>query len=358
MGPVPAWVANLPLWQWYQIPGTALSSVDPATKSLGITGPSAKIDAWCGAALKRKGSVYMIGAAGGHADYAGNEVDALQLNTEKPAWAQLRAPTPNSQIINATAVYLDRRPGATHTYSQSHYINASNRLVVFARDGVTGDFPAPPPDFPYVGESWSKSFDTTAGDWDPPEYIARFPGTGDTPGALCAKHPWTDDVYYSRNYGSGWYRWSSTSNTWTRLSGTSRSPWYAGGAIDPIRNQMLIVGGYSPIDPIVTDLNGNSIAVSFKGLGAAALRVVNYPGVIYDEALDKYIVVYNDGDTSIKVCTVDAATWEVADGGMSGVPPAVRKNGIHNSVQYVPELKGFVIATKHTGDVYFVRTST
>jgi hypothetical protein len=174
---------------------------------------------------------------------------------------------------------------------------------------------------------------------------------------LCAKHPWTDDVYYSRNYGSGWYRWSWSSNTWTKLSGTSRSPWYAGGAIDPKRSRMLIVGGYSPIDPMVTDLSGNAIAVAFKGLGATALRVVNYPGVIYDEALDKYIVVYNDGDTAIKVYTVDAATWEVADGGLSGLPPSVRKNGIHNSVQYVPELKGFVIATKHDRDVYFVRTA-
>ena len=101
-GPLPAWVAALPLWQWHEIPNTALSSVEPSVRPLGITGPRSKIDAWCGATLKRKGSVYMLGAAGGHGDYAGNEVDALQLNVATPQWVELRGPTPNTDIINAT----------------------------------------------------------------------------------------------------------------------------------------------------------------------------------------------------------------------------------------------------------------
>ncbi len=357
-GPLPAWVSALPLWHWHEIPNTALSSVDPSPQPLGINGPKSKIDAWCGATLKRVGSVYLIGAAGGHADYAGNEVNALQLNTANPRWVELRGPTPNTQVLNNTAYYLDGRPGATHTYSQTQFINSENRLIILSRDGVSSanTFPDPPANFAYVGEQWSKSFSLTTGDWQPAETIPVFPGSGDTPGALCAKHPWTEDVYYSRNYGTGWYRWTRETNTWNRLSGASRSPWYVGAAIDPRRDRMLVVGGFSPINPLLLGLDGSGLNPTFTGLGATALRVTNYPGVLYDETLDAYIVVYNDTD-SIQILTVKADTLEVARPATTGTPPATRRNGIHNAAQYVPELRGFVLANKHGGNVYFMRTA-
>ena len=52
----PAWVSSLPLWEWYPIPNTALSSVEPTPRPLGNSGPASKINAWCGATLKRQGS--------------------------------------------------------------------------------------------------------------------------------------------------------------------------------------------------------------------------------------------------------------------------------------------------------------
>ena len=355
-GPVPAWVSNLPLWQWYEIPNTALSSIDPAVRALGSTGPSAKIDAWCGAALKRSGSVYMLGAAGGHSDYAGNEVNALALNVAAPQWVELKGPTPNAEIIGDTQFFLDNRPSPTHTYYASQFIESLNRLMVFGSQGVTGPFPAPPSGFPYVGVARSFSFNVAAGDWDGPDYVAQFPGTGTFIAALCVKHPWTDDVYYSRTYGDGWYRWTRVSNSWTRLSGMTRLPWFAGAAIDPLRNRMLVVGCYSATAPEVHNLDGSSVAVSFTGLGASALALTGYPGVIYDEALDRYVVLYNAGG-SVKVLRVDPQTWLVDDPLVGGTAPAARPNGIQNSVQYVPELKGFVLANSHGGNVWFVRTA-
>ena len=356
IGQVPAWVANLPLWQWYEIPNTALSSVEPVVRPLGITGSSSKIDAWCGAALKRSGSVYMLGAAGGHADYAGNEVNALALNVAAPQWVELRGPTPNADIIDAAQFYLDNRPGAAHTYYASQFIESLDRMMVFASPGPFGWlYPATPSGYPYVGDKRSFSFSVAAGDWDAPDYVAQFPGSGDQFAGLCVKHPWTDDVYYSRNYGSGWYRWTRVSNSWTRLSSTTRAPWYAGSAIDPLRNRMLVVGGYNPSAPEVHNLDGSSVAATFGGLGASALVVTNYPGVIYDEALDRYLVVYNDS-SGIKVLRVHPETWLVDAPSLTGTIPAARPNGIQNSAQYVPELKGFVIANSYGGNVWFVRT--
>lgn len=356
-GTLPAWVAALPLWQWYEIPNTALASVDPTPRALGSTGPSSKIIAWCGACLKRSGSVYMLGAAGGHADYAGNEVDALALNVATPQWVQLRGPTPNAEIINATQFYLDNRPSATHTYWATQFIESLNRMVVFSSFGVNGPFPAAPANFPYLDDKRSFSFDLAKGDWDAPDYIAQYPGTGGYLAALCVKHPWTNDVYYSKNAGSGWYRWTSANNTWSRLSDATRDPWFAGAAIDPLRNRMLLVGSYSPTAPEVRTLDGSKIAATFTGLGAAALTQNGYPGVQYDESTDRYMVAYNAG-TTIKILRVHPETWFVDEPAFTGSIPASRINGLQNSMQYVPELKGLVVANSHSGNVFFVRTHT
>ena len=170
------------------------------------------------------------------------------------------------------------------------------------------------------------------------------------------KHPWTEDVYYSRNYSDGWYRWTRASNVWAKLSGVSRGPWYAGAAIDPRRNRMFILGGYSSSGPEVRDLNGTTMPVQFGGLGAAALTVSGYPGAIYDEANDRFIALFNYGST-VRVLSINPETWAVDAPQLSGTPPAARTNGIHNSVQYVPELRGFVIANSYSGNAYFVRTA-
>jgi hypothetical protein len=345
------------LWHWHAIPNTQLSSVDPTPRPLGNTGPSSKIDTWCGATLKRSGSVYMLGAAGGHADYAGNEVNALALNVDTPRWVQLRAPTPNSQIINGTQFYVDLRPSSTHTYYATQFIDSLNRMVVFASPGVQGPFPSAPGGFAYTGEKRSFSFNVGAGDWDSPDYIARFPGSGDFTACLCVKHQSTGDVYYSRNYGDGWYKWTAATNSWSKLSNTSRAPWYAGVALDPRRNRILTVGGYNANGPEVYNLSGTKQSVTFGGLGGSVLAADQYPGALYDEVLDRFLVFRNSGG-SIRVYMVTPDTWSVSQPAMTGTAPSSRTNGIQNAAQYVPELRGFVLANKHNGNVYFMRTST
>lgn len=352
---LPAWAKGLSTWQWTPIVGTALSSVEPSPRPMGATGPSSKIDAWCGATLKRKGSVYMLGAAGGHNDYAGNEVDALNLLADKPAWEQLRAPSSNADIVNGVQFFLDKRPSPTHSYYATQFIDRLNRMVVFASGGALGSFPEPPAGYLYTGSSRSYSFDVTKGDWDAPEYIAQFPGNGDFLACLCVRHPLTGDVYYSRNYGDGWYRWTATTNRWDKLSDTTRAPWYSGAAIDTQRNRMLVVGGYSPTRPVVMDLNGADMKVTFGGLGSDALLVTGYPGVVYDEISDLFVIAYNEG-ASIKLLTVRASDFHVAAPAVTGSLPAARPNGIQNSLQYVPELKGVVMANSYRGDVYFMKT--
>lgn len=120
---------------------------------------------------------------------------------------------------------------------------------------------------------------------------------------------------------------------------------------------MLIVGDYSGnLNPRVRDLSGNSIAVNFTGLGPDVLKMGGYPGVVYDETNDVFLVFKNTA-SGILTYRVDANTFVVDEPNISGTLPATRQNGIQNSIQYVPELGGVVIANSYYGNVKFMRTA-
>jgi len=360
---VPAWVSNLPYWQWYQIPNTALQSVQPNPPlPLSGSGNECKITCWNGATLKRQGSVYLIGAAGGHNGYFGNEVDALTLNTDTPHWVQLVASSPPSTWISNVEYYLDYRPAAVHTYWGTQFIDARNRMLIMpSTNYISPLVPDAPAGWPYVGDpGYLISFNMNTNQWvdarDPEIANVRYPGGGSYWAAMTVKHPVTEDVYYNRANG-GWYRWTEATNTWVKLSNNTQNGNYRGAAIDPVRNRMLLVGSYEgTYGPEVRDLNGNLLSVTFSGLGTSALTVGNYPGVVYDEANDTYLVFHNTG-SAIDMLRVNASTFAVDRPALTGPLPAPRENGIQNAVQYVPELGGVVIANDYFGNVFFMRTA-
>lgn len=358
-GAYPTWRQALSTWVWAELPNTALSALAPSPVPPGITGPRSKVDAWCGATLKRAGSVYMLGAAGGHGDYAGNEVNAITLNSATPQWTQLRAPTIGSLCYDGVAVYGDNRRAATHTYYCTQFLDSQNRMVIMPAPGMgwPEGLPAAPGGFPYL-DPWLGmcAFSLATNDWLAPETLAIWPGTGDFTAALSCRNPATDDLYYARAYDSGrFWKWTAATNTWSQLPDLWHQN-YAGSAIDPTRNRMLIVGDYAgTLDPKVIDITtGNAVSVTFGGLGAAALRMNGYPGVVYDEARDEFLVFKNS--TNLSGYRVSAATWAVSAMSMSNAP-AQRNNGVLNAIQYVPELRGVVYVNDYYGNVKFMATS-
>lgn len=356
---LPAWRTSLSPWEWYSIPNTQLSSVAPSPVPPGITGPRSKVDAWCGATLKRSGSVYLIGAAGGHGDYAGNEVNALELGVDVPGWVELRAPTADVDLLDQAEVYADGRRAATHTYYNTQFLDSQNRMVIMPAPGMFWDaLPSPSASYPYRdGANVMCAFSMATNDWLDPVTIQPWPGTGDFTSALACKNPATDDLYYARNNDSGrFWKWTAATNTWSQLAALWHQN-YAGSAIDPTRGRMLIVGDYSgTMDPRVIDITtGASVSASFGGLGAAVLRMNGYPGVVYDEELDEFLVVKNTNP--ITVYRVAAGTYSVSEAVMTGTVPASRTNGIQNSVQYAPELKGIVLCNEYSGNVKFMATA-
>jgi hypothetical protein len=374
---VPAWLAGKAVNEWVSISGTNLSSVQPnplPNTPGGTSAPASKITAWCGAALKRSTAEYIIGMSGGHADYAGSETDALRLSDDAPAWREVTPRSPDNTLYNQTAFNSDLSGAATHTYQYSQFLDTLDVYVSFTNPGTyyavssTNRPITAPSDWPYLGVGgptgapasvWSPAIDWTNGSYKSPTYIEPFPTeAGDWIAGLCVKHPTTSDVYIGRS-GDRWRKFTAATRTWSTPSAVYETN-YCGAAIDPTRSRMLIVGGYlGDVDPRVRDLDGNTVSVTFGGLGGSVLRAAEfyYAGVVYDEANDRYLAIKNG--STISVYAVNASTWAVSLLTTTGTAPGQRTNGIQNSAQYVPNLggrSGVVIANTYTGNVFFLRT--
>lgn len=374
---LPAWVAALPLWQWYSIPNTALSSVEPSPKPPGGTGPRSKIDAWCGATLKRVGSVYMLGAAGGHGDYFGNEMNALALNVAAPGWAELLGPTPTAQMYNRAPVYADLRRGAIHTYSNTQFHQAGNRMLIVTAGGPHGvGVPDAPDDWLWVSGYHPRvqdgtrpedrphmAFDLTTNAWTHPDDLAPIPaGVGGTDGFCCA-HPVTNQIYTKDAGWSALKRYTPGTDTWELNVGSAGYVSGTCGAIDPVRERVLMLSSSGDaFGPKVFDIaTGALLAVTFGGLGESVLRGgAASVSPVYDEANDIYVALKNTGQGSsdvIETYIIDPDTFEVSQPGDVGTKPARRLAGLQNAAQYVPELRGIVVANSYSANVQFMRTA-
>lgn len=300
----------------------------------------------------------MLGAAGGHGDYYGNEVNALQLNAANPEWVELRGPTSDANLYKSTPVYADLRRSAVHTYASTQFDNLNNRMLIVCCGGPHGTPPPsdPPPEWPWPqNDLVLQGFDLGTNDWTHPNALARLPVAFSTADLWCT-HAATGEIYAVKSQSDGMHKYSPASGTWSNVGSFFMNGGYRNGAIDSVRNRMLICGSFGGAeDPLVrSTVNAAAVSASFGGLGASVLRDGSYPGVVYDETNDNFLVFRNT--SPISVYRVNAATWAVDQPSITG-SAAQRPNGIHNAVQYVPELKGVVLCNSYSGNVKFMRTA-
>lgn len=396
-GATPAWLSGKPLNQWFEIPGTALSSCPPSQGSQ-YGSPGAKINAWNGATLRPTGSVYLIAAAGGHGDYGGNEVNALRLSADDPAWVELRPSTVTADIVNNSAVYLDYRKAASHTYNTTQFIEQDDRLVIMPYAGL---FASSMPDASAQWQAWYPEKRVTASfsavdwtaynagnDWDRAQMMAETgtPRRGFYPtlpsnyvgagwGMSGCSDPVTGDLYSGDN-ASGLWRMNRAAGAWSQVSSSFAQSW-AGNAIcvDPVvrngesyRRLMGVSHGneFGPEGVFRLDTGAKLTGVMGLESGSepwSALTQGSYNGLQYDAQSDQFWAFLNGADGNFAQYTIKYVTpttyriTKVPVAAVSGstAPNFVGRNGIHNSVQYVPELKGFVVADQYNANVHFMR---
>lgn len=147
---VPSW-AEIDSGMWAEIPmGGTLDAVDPIDNaainpnypsapewSLTVNRQANVVAAWCGAAYDDTTDKMWLGLGGGHSDYAGNEVYKCDFLSDTPTWELVRNPSGaigNLLTTNdgqeASGLYSDGRPRATHGYNKWTYVPNVGAVMV------------------------------------------------------------------------------------------------------------------------------------------------------------------------------------------------------------------------------------
>ena len=246
---------NLPTgYGWHQLANTNMTSVCLGNVANGMYSDSTmttttnynfdcyQIIPWSGGAVDDTNQRLIVWG-GGHSDYAGNEVSALNLKGT-PSWQAITTPTipvpyigdgKNWEGLQPYFVRLadggQPQPGASpssrHTYNGIQYVPYQNKLYSFGGAVANGGYFSP--------ETWALDMGKAA--WTllgPPYSLA--PGYPTT-----AYNPTTGHIVM---HDKNWNLLDFNPNTgnWTTLSNNSHIDDGTTAAIDPVNNLFVVVG--------------------------------------------------------------------------------------------------------------------
>lgn len=326
-----------------------MSNFPPSVAAGGIVGAPAKMDAWCGLSIDTRTSTVYSEANGGHADYGGNEVDAMALEVDSPVWVERLPPsaagtfTPNN---DNSARYDNGMPVSAHTYYSQQYIERRNRAMRF---GVGAVFQSG-----YISPAID-GFDTTVSvgtnGWDAADAYPSWPAF-DYNVPIC-KNPKTEDVFaFMANYSV--YKWTEAANTTEVLGGgyPPASMQFAATAYDTMRDRIFLLCATAchTYDPATLAFTAQTLT----GAPASTLLGGGW-GMVYEPALDAYLLIGPDaGGTVYKV---DASTFASTVLTTTGSPPSTN-NGQppYTRFLYAPNLSGVVWYPQYSYNAWFLRT--
>lgn len=354
-GVTPAWRVGMAAWEWKEITGSSMSGVNPTVMPAGNTGPSSRIDAWCGLAADPVTNILYSAANGGHQDYSGNEVVTIDLSADAPTWQIILQPTAAASVVADAASYADGRPPSAHTYYSLHVVKARNRVFRFGNSESWQNA---------LGPAGVNAFDILAGDWD---------GAGSSPNtAWASAQPaghggqaqdlTTEDVYWIHGSGASLRRFNAgtgTQSTLASISGVNSDVNDVRPMVyDHTRGRLLMIGdAYRPtIGGRVWTNNGGSgswATFDFSGAFAATLAAPNHAGAHFNETLDRVVVKTGSG---AQILTVNPTTYATAAQATTGGTPPNAVKGVYGRFLYLPLLGGYAYYPAYSGNVWFLAT--
>jgi len=120
----PSWFTSMTEKTWIAIANSAgqkLDDVKPNPVPSGTVGQRAVCDTWTGACANQVTGEFIMPANGGHVGYSGNEVYALALRVETPAWTRITNPstaTGGTDARQTQGHFGDGRPRPSHTWTR------------------------------------------------------------------------------------------------------------------------------------------------------------------------------------------------------------------------------------------------
>ncbi len=332
---------------WHEIPGTQIQGVCPPDDFQGSGYPySAQCKnvtrAWSSAALDTTRNRLLIWG-GGHNDYYGNEVYAIDLETQ--AVRRLTDPAPPAdpnapQRASELAPHDGSQPNSRHTYDALAYIEHADRVWAFS--GALAGVSSASMD----RSTWL--FDPGAAAWQLADASGDIPNA--IPGVASAYDPVTGLVYlHDRSYLYS-YAYDAAGGEYRRLTGSSALGLGTTAAIDPVRRRFIAIGRGQFV---IYDLSepGAYVRVNPPQRGATAVLEAQAPGLAYDPGLDRMVAWIGDG----RIYLLDPDTLEWEDVAFRGGPGLQHGQGTYDRWSYVPDLQAFVVYNEVTDNAFTFR---
>lgn len=334
---------------WTQLsPKTQLSNVCPPPKYGYDFRSNCKnvIAAWSGGIADVARNRLIIWG-GGHTDYYGNEVYALNVSDQTMVRLNDPGPILSPNAENAS-VLADGTPNSRPTYNGLAYIAHADRMFAFSGS--------------LASNSGNSDDRTWTLDLSSMQWRAMDPVKGDKPksavGVVSDYDPNTRSVFLHDT--SGFFQYTYETNAYVHLSDFAID-YHNSAVIDPKRKLFFIIGGQAPNTPnsnviqVVDISRGSKYALqNWKTSGCGPLPSAGYPGVAYDPVPDR-IVGWAGGNTvyifnpDTKSCT----TSSTPDG-----PGAPQNNGTSGRFRYFPAIDGFVLVNDANENAFVLKLSS
>ena len=230
---------------WYRVANSDLEQKNPCPSdncSWSSSGFKGIMLAWSGGAFDTSRDRLLI-FGGGHGDYSGNDAYAFDVDTRE--WVVLREPSANVGGTESSGLYPDGTPRSRHTYNSLEYSPELDSMLVV---GAPGTAPQST-----TGDSMVHllSMDGSP-QWSRAQNV---PANGSRFG-VTVRDPDTGYIWYQASGSGQLARFNPANNSW-QTYGSRPMNIYASGAYDPVRKQMLVLGGNS---------NGNAMkTISMTG---------------------------------------------------------------------------------------------
>jgi hypothetical protein len=334
---------------WFEIPNTKLEAVCPANNSQYAFRSNCTnvIAAWSGGVADQARNRLLIWG-GGHNDYFGNEIYALDLN--RMVLTRLNDPSPLHQgpePLPCRPETPDGKANTRHTYGGLSYIAHADRMYVFGgivactNGGGSND-------------TWTLNLDTLQ--WTRMDSSIRSnPRTIN--GVVMSDYDPNSKLVFMENTRD-FYSYNFDTNSYAKLQFDAREvSYHMSAVIDPNRKLFIMFGGE-------WDGNGGVKVINIaprsnyqvqdwdaQTKGCEALRKSAYPGLAYDP-IQKLIVGWAGGD-SVYLFNPDTRTCMATN--YPNGPGAQQSNGTHGRFRYFSKLDAFALVNNSGEDAFLLR---
>jgi hypothetical protein len=341
---------------WIELPKTKLHDVCP-TDAGGYQFSfycAGVIRAWSAGVMDTRRNRLLLWG-GGHNDYYGNELYALNLN--ELTLTRLNDPGPINPFRSPTCVSAlsDGSPNARHTYNGVAYLEHVDRLWAFGGSlacagGGGGD------------DTWT--LDLASLKWqkmDPVNISGARQGPLGTPLAAVSAYDRNSRLVFLHDRKALWsYKYET--NTYTQLRNDIPISVYNNSVIDPKRKLMFIVGAqekdFAP-GMFVVDLSAKSNYAmqdwSKKVTGCEAFTGVTYPGLAYDSEQDRIVAWTNTKGRTNSVSVFDPDSKSCTERTFAGGPEFDELTRGDYRFQYSSALNLFTVINGWQQNAYVLR---